>query len=129
MKKILLIIMTFILFFILGCGGQAKQFNELNLPSRDTWLLRMATADVTKQLKTPSTAIFPSELSEYKIYQSSENKEEKTIIYKVISYVDAQNLFGAKMRYYYVADIEVKNAPSSNGSYSYRVNSVEFIQN
>jgi hypothetical protein len=64
---------------------------------------------VTKQLRSPSTAVFPNYAADGVIVNF-----EQACQFKVAGYVDAQNGFGATIRTRYIIDIE---ADPKDGGY------------
>lgn len=84
----------FFLFIAFGSGeSEPKKPEEMK-----TEAYVMAQNFMKKNLKSPSTADFP--FSEYKFEYLGDSKM------KVISYVDAQNGFGAQIRTYYEATMK-----------------------
>jgi len=69
---------------------------------------------VTARLKAPSTAKFPSTTE-----QSVHTITGQTDAFRVISYVDAENSFGAMIRNYYTCDVQYTG--SSNGNNNFRL--------
>lgn len=70
---------------------------------------------VQDKLKSPSTAEFQS-ASSAKIMRPYPDQQK----YTVLSYVDAQNSFGAKIRTRFICEVE-RGSKNSNGYYSWRL--------
>lgn len=79
-----------------ACSPSAEQRAERNC-SNDGMAFVMSQNFVKRQLKAPSTAIFPREGAVTKTGDCS---------FRVVAYVDAQNSFGTLLRSSYSADME-----------------------
>lgn len=75
-----------------------------------------ATMEVKKKLKSPSTAKFPFSYNNEHIKKSGSGK------FQVISYVDAENSFGATIRTNFVVEIE------KTGNESYKIIAVTMVE-
>lgn len=97
-KLIFIVLLIPIIYFIFNIANLRNENNKT-----DAWVL--AKYSVEQKLKSPSSAKFPSK-SKATIL---ENEDGCT----VVSYVDAENSFGAKVRSKFVVDLTKK----PNGEY------------
>ena len=124
-KKVLVMVLVLLVsFFVLGCGKE-KPFNQLGERKRTRILMEMSNDSISKILKSPSTAKFSKDKNEYIIFMDkkwAEDKRGNTVAtWRIKSYVDAQNSFGAMIRSRYTVVLEVDNEPKKDGGYTYRI--------
>lgn len=112
MKKLIIVLLSMIIL-LTGCGGSDKPFSQLDTDEQESYAWLMAQNVVKENLKSPSSAKFPSQLKA-SIKSIGVNK------YKVSSYVEAENSFGASLKTNFVVTIEINDTYSkSHGGYSY----------
>lgn len=107
-KKIILLVLMSILsiFVFIGCGDsettEDKLFSQLGLDNQKGYLWSMAEDAVKANLKSPSTAKFPT-YGHAQFYDLGNND------FKMKGYVDVQNGFGATIRSYFEVKVNVKD--------------------
>ena len=115
MKRFMVLVLLLVSIMAMGCGKE--KFSELSDADKKSHLMDMSRTQICRHLKAPSTAKFPTSTSEYSFKQSTDNKN----VFIVMSYVDAQNGFGALIRKNFVIKFEVNEEPADGGGYAYKV--------
>lgn len=102
----------------IGSGNESSKKSEVSSKDDDFWFAVTAAQNLVKeQLKSPSTASFPSSASAYSV------QTDGTYFY-VSGYVDAQNSFGAELRQEWTASF--KMGDTSGAQYKISDYSVTF---
>lgn len=102
----------------IGSGNESSKKSEVSSKDDDFWFAVTAAQNLVKeQLKSPSTASFPSSASAYSV------QTDGTYFY-VSGYVDAQNSFGAEIRQEWTASF--KMGDTSGAQYKISDYSVTF---
>jgi len=102
----------------IGNGNESSIKSEVSSKDDDFWFAVTAAQNLVKeQLKSPSTASFPSSASAYRV------ETDGTYFY-VSGYVDAQNSFGAELRQEWTASFKMGN--TSGAQYKISDYSVTF---
>lgn len=117
MKQIFSFIFTVIVIVVIfkACTGNSSSSEKKTLSDFDiTWYAQQM---VKQQLKSPSTADFPSTANIDSIGDST---------YIIKSYVDSENSFGAKLRSYWVAKVKY-NGGDVDEPTSYALLDLNFI--
>ena len=126
-KVILAILVIFSLLFLKFIFSTPNEnFDILDKQTQNRLLKDMSQKAVLSRLKAPSTAKFPGS-TEYFIKFVRYSKDYDSMTYKVNSYVDAQNSFGAVIRSNYEVVLQINKIPiKDKGEFSYRVISCDF---
>ena len=121
MRKLLIIllILSLVCFSLVGCSNNDTNFSELSSDDQNGFIWEMAKTAVKDNLKSPSTAKFPT-------YNNATIKSEGNNVFTISSYVDAQNGFGATIRSNFIAKIKVNDA-ADKGGYNYSVQDVKIL--
>lgn len=101
------ILVILVLLMIGNCSNSGNQGDN----KIDAWVFAQNT--VESKLKSPGTAKFPRYSSSF-VTDLGSNK------YRIKSYVDAQNSFGALIRENFIVELEI------TGKYSYKVTKFNF---
>lgn len=105
-NRVAFILITLI-FLICICSFSASQFSPSSSDDSGATPIRasiMCENIVESQLKSPSTAEF-ADYNEQRIWTLEKESGKYDAAFRVRSYVDAQNSFGALIRTYYTCDI------------------------
>ena len=120
-RKVLISSILLVAFILLAVGSgesKPKDPNAWKTENNSTMAYVMMQQFVEKQLKSPSTAKFPSTVNEeVKIV----NKGNQT--YSMVAFVDSQNSFGATIRTYFVGEIK------QTSDDQWQLISLQFVEN
>jgi len=111
-RKTIICIITIVLLFM-GCSNPNKPFKDLSLSEKQSFVWLMAQSSTRENLKSPSSATFPRQ-SQATISDLGDNK------FKIVSYVEATNSYGAKLKQSFEVQLSIKDEYSKeNKGYAY----------
>ena len=103
---VIAIIVIALFLFFKGCGGDGtgKKSDYLNSDGTPDfiWLLTISETEVEKYLVSPKTAKFSFNRNDWEIVNTGKR-------YKMQSFVDSQNSFGAMVRNKFIVIVEFKD--------------------
>lgn len=114
-KKLISIALLVFCTFLVGCGSEDKPFSKLSQDEQKSFAWVMATNAVKEQLKSPSSAKFPSQNSG-RISSKGNNK------YEISSYVEAKNSLGVMIKNNFTVVLEInEDYNTEKKGYGYNV--------